>query len=88
MKRPSRKRIPVHVTIPVRLLEDLDDTLSYKQSRSKVITTLIENHLKDNPETNISLMTNRQIVGVLQYRTDPKSSEYLMLQSLLQIFSK
>jgi len=88
MKRTSRKTIPVHVTIPVRLLEDLDDTLSYKQSRSKVITTLIENHLKDNPKNNISLMTKTQIIGVLMYQTDPKSSEYLLLESLFQIFAK
>jgi len=86
-RRTKTKFTQIHVSIPVRTLKDLDETLSFKQSRSRVITTLIENYLKGNKD-DISVMTKRQIVGVLMYQTDPESSEYVLLTSLFQLFSK
>lgn len=86
-RRTNRRTAPVHVTIPVRLLEDLDETLSFKQSRSKIITKLIKNYLEGD-QIHIGSMTKRQIVINLINQTDPESSEYILLNSLLQIFSK
>jgi len=86
-RRTNRRTIPVHVTIPVRLLEDLDETLSFKQSRSRIITKLIENYLEGD-QIHIGSMTKRQIVINLINQTDPESSEYVLLTSLLQILSK
>jgi len=86
-RRTNRRTVPVHVTIPVRLLEDLDETLSFKQSRSRIITKLIENYLEGD-QIHIGSMTKRQIVINLINQTDPESSEYVLLTSLLQILSK
>jgi len=86
-RRTNRRTVPVHVTIPVRLLEDLDETLSFKQSRSKIISKLIENYLEGD-QIHIGSMTKRQIVINLINQTDPESSEYVLLTSLLQILSK
>jgi len=86
-RRTNRRTAPVHVTIPVRLLEDLDETLSFKQSRSRIITKLIENYLEGD-QVHIGSMTKRQIVINLINQTDPESSEYVLLTSLLQILSK
>jgi len=86
-RRTNRRTAPVHVTIPVRLLEDLDETLSFNQSRSRIITKLIENYLEGD-QIHIGSMTKRQIVINLINQTDPESSEYILLNSLLQIFSK
>ena len=40
MKRRTKTRtkfISIHVSIPVTLLDELDETLGYKQSRSRLI---------------------------------------------------
>jgi metal-responsive CopG/Arc/MetJ family transcriptional regulator len=88
MKRRSKTRtIAIHMTIPVRLLEDLDQTLSYKQSRSKIITKLIQNYLEGD-QVHIGSMTKKQIIVNLINQTNPESSEYVLLTSLLQIFAK
>ena len=87
MKRKSKKTIPVHVTIPVRLLEDLDETLSYKQSRSKVISILIENYLEGD-QVSIGSMTRKQILVALINQVEPGSGEDYVLRSLLDVFSE
>ena len=87
MKRKSKKTIPVHVTIPVRLLEDLDETLTYKQSRSRIISKLIENYLEGD-QVNIGSMTRKQILVALINQVDSGSPEDVILRSLLQVFSE
>lgn len=88
MKRRTKSKFTqIHVSIPVRTLEDLDDRLDYNQSRSRVITKLIQNALEGD-QVNIGSMTKKQIVVNLINQTDPESSEYVLLTSLLQILSK
>ena len=88
MKRRSKTKFTqIHVSIPVRTLEDLDDTLDFNQSRSKVITRLIQNILEGD-QVNIGSMTKKQIVINLMNQVDSGSTEYVLLQSLLQVFSK
>ena len=86
-RRTKTKFTQIHVSIPVRTLEDLDDQLDYNQSRSRVITKLIQNALEGD-QVNIGSMTKKQIVVNLINQTDPESSEYVLLTSLLQILSK
>lgn len=86
-RRTKTKFTQIHVSIPVRTLEDLDETLSFKQSRSRVITKLVENYLEGD-QIHIGSMTKRQICINLINQTDPESSEYVLLTSLLQILSK
>ena len=85
-RRAIIKYTQIHVSIPVRVLEDLDDTLDYNQSRSKIITRLIQNALEGD-QINIGSMTKKQIVVNLMNQVDNNTSEYVMLQTLLQIFS-
>ena len=86
-RRTKTKFTQIHVSIPVRTLEDLDDTLDFNQSRSKVITKLIQNILEGD-QVNIGSMTKKQIVINLMNQVDSGSTEYVLLQSLLQVFSK
>lgn len=86
-RRTKRKCCPIHVSIPVRVLEDFDETLSYNQSRSRVITKLIENYLEGD-QVHIGSMTKRQICINLFNQVEHNSTEYILLNSLLQIFSK
>ena len=85
-RRTKTKFTQIHVSIPVRVLEDLDDTLDFNQSRSKIITRLIQNALEGD-QINIGSMTKKQIVVNLMNQVDNNTSEYVMLQTLLQIFS-
>ena len=87
MKRRSiTKFTQIHVSIPVRVLEDLDDTLDFNQSRSRIITRLIQNAIEGD-QVNIGSMTKKQIVINLMNQVDSNTAEYVMLQTLLQIFS-
>ena len=86
-RRTKTKFTQIHVSIPVRTLEDLDETLDFNQSRSRIISKLIENHLEQD-QVNIGSMTKRQIVISLMNQIDSGGPEYVLLQSLLQIFSK
>ena len=87
MKRRSKTKFTqIHVSIPVRVLEDLDDTLDFNQSRSKIITRLIQNAIEGD-QINIGSMTKKQIVVNLMNQVDNNTAEYVMLQTLLQIFS-
>ena len=82
MKRRTKKRtVPVHVTIPVRTLEDLDETLSFKASRSKVITRLIDAYL-DGGELPASALTVGQLLAAAMARLDRNSTEYIMLETV------
>ena len=83
MKRSSKKTIPVHVTIPVRLLEDLDETLTYKQSRSKIISKLIQNYLQG--EASLDDYSRLEIIEHLQYQYDKDSPEDVLIQALLAL---
>ena len=86
-RRAKQRFTQIHVSIPIRTLEDLDDSLAFNQSRSRIITKLIQNALEGD-QVNIGSMTKKQIVVNLINQTDPESSEYVLLTSLLQIFSK
>lgn len=86
-RRVKQRFTQIHVSIPVRTLEDLDDSLDYNQSRSRIITKLIQNALEGD-QVHIGSMTKKQIVVNLINQTDPESSEFVLLNSLLQIFSK
>ena len=86
-RRTKTKFTQIHVSIPVRLLEDLDETLGFKQSRSRLISHLIDDYLTEG-HVSIAMMSKKQIVVNLINQTDPESSEFVLLNSLLQIFSK
>ena len=85
MKRRSKTKFTqIHVSIPVRLLEDLDESLSYNQSRSKLIAGLINKYL-DADAASIQTMTTRQVMAALSAREDVNP---LMRELLLQILTK
>jgi len=88
MKRRSKTKFTqIHVSIPVRLLEDFDEQLGYTQSRSKLISTLIKSYL-EGEDTSWGGFTERQLIAILMEKFKPFSPERLMLESLLQILAK
>ena len=84
MKRRTTKRTaPIHVTIPVRLLEDFDETLRYNQSRSAKITQLLEAYLNGDGSNTIRHASTRQLMAALHARDDvDETMKHLLLQIL------
>lgn len=84
MKRRSKvKFTQIHVSIPVRLLEDFDETLSFTQSRSAKISSLISEHTYLDNRQVISDSSSRQLMAVLTTRDDVDDTlKHLLLQIL------
>jgi len=76
-----------HVTLPIRLVEEFDELLSFKASRSKAIAYLMRKHL-DNDETDVGMMTDRQVIAALMARFEPNSFQYDLLYSMSQSISQ
>jgi len=84
MKRRSKtKYTQIHVSIPVRILEDFDDTLDFKQSRSKIISNLIKSYLQG--EASLHDYSRLEIIEHLQYQYDKDSPEDVLIQALLAL---
>ena len=85
MKRRTKQRMTaIHVSIPVRVLEDLDETLRFNQSRSAKITALIQAELNSEPSFSIADATTRQLMAALHARDDV---DLLMKSLLLQVLT-
>ena len=74
----------IHVSIPVRVLEDFDATLRFSQSRSAKITRLIEDDLSDEGYSTIAEASTRQLMAALHARDDV---DMLMKSLLLQVLT-
>lgn len=86
MKRRTKQRMTaIHVSIPVRLLEDFDETLSFSQSRSAAISRLIKKNLQDGNPQGISDASTRQLMAALSSRED---IEPWFSRVLLEILTK
>ena len=68
----------------MRLLEDFDETLSFTQSRSAKISTLIQKELEGEDYQGISEASTRQLMAALSSRDDV---DMLMKSLLLQILT-
>ncbi len=86
MNRKTIKSVTrgVHITLPIRLLEEFDETLGYKESRSKKIATLMTTYVRndDNPLTDYS---RRELIEHLQWQYDKDSPEDILIQALLAL---
>jgi len=74
----------IHVSIPVRLLEDFDETLRFTQSRSAKISALIANDL-DEQSSSVADATTRELFAALSGRDDV---DMLMKSLILQVLTQ
>jgi hypothetical protein len=84
-RRTKTKFTQIHVSIPVRTLEDLDDTLGFTQSRSAKISALIQSYLETGAAPTVNMMSTRQLMAALAARHDIDDT---MKALLLQILTK
>jgi len=86
-RRTKTKFTQIHVSIPVRLLEDFDEMLTFNQSRSKLISKLIENYVKDDG-SELYVYEPLELIEFLQYKFTRGSPEDVLIESLLKILAK
>jgi len=85
MKRRSKQRMTaIHVSVPVALLQDFDQTIGYHHSRSKKISQLMKHHLSTDGML-IADASSRQLMAALHARKDVDETMKLLL---LQILTK
>ena len=85
MARRTRDRTaPIHVTLPVSLVNKLDSTLSYKQSRSKKIANLIQNYL-EGEEIDIRSIPTKSLLVAIRTRFSQSDVEYQLLSTLISL---
>ena len=75
-----------HVTLPMRLVEEFDELLSFKASRSKAIAYLMRKHV-DQDGVTVTLMTTKQVLAVAMERFEPFSFERITLQAMFDSLS-
>ena len=85
MKRRTKQRMTaIHVSVPVKLLQEFDETIGYHHSRSRKISQLMEHHLTTDGML-IADASSRQLMAVLHGRDDVDDTMKILL---LQILTK
>lgn len=86
-RRSTNPTKAISVTIPENLLHELDNRLSYSQSRSRFISNAIQEKLKkyNSPSPLVSDSSVRQLMAALVARAE---TEDVLKKLLLQILSE
>ena len=83
MRRSANPPRKISITIPDRIYQELDRTLSYTQSRSKFISSAIEDKLNGSQGYTIEESTTKQLMATLMQRDDLDNTLYVIIKSLL-----
>lgn len=83
-RRTKTKYTQIHVSIPVRLLEDFDELLAFKASRSKLISYLMQRYVSGDYDQS-PIATTQQLMAMLHAREDVDS---ILKAYLLQVLSQ
>lgn len=74
----------IHVNVPIRVLEDFDAELGFKESRSKIIASLMAERVYGGG-TFVRDATSRRLMAALSARDD---TDETLRSLLLQILAK
>jgi metal-responsive CopG/Arc/MetJ family transcriptional regulator len=85
MRRSSNPTRKISITIPDRIFQELDRSLSYTQSRSRFISTAIEEKLHGSEGFTVGESTTKQLMAALLQRDD---IDLTLKALLLHILSK
>ena len=84
MRRSSDPSIKFSISIPTSINNKLERHLSYNQSRSRFISSAIEEKLEGDVAPGVTELTTRQVMAVLVNRKDVDPSLEVTLLHLLQ----
>ena len=83
MRRSSDPSIKFSISIPTSLNNKLERHLSYDQSRSRFISSAIQEKLEGDVAPGVTELTTRQVMAVLVNRNDVDPSLEVTLLHLL-----
>jgi len=83
-RRSANPTMAISVTLPRRLIEELDQVLSYSQSRSKWIAQACEDKMQKYDSPLLEDASDRQLMGCLHEKTNDPFLKKLLLQILSQ----
>ena len=83
MRRATNPTRKISITIPGKLFEEINQHLSYDQSRSKFIANAIQEYF--NHESDLNAWSNVELIEHLQYQFVKDSPEDVLIQSLLKL---
>jgi len=81
-RRSANPTTAISVTLPRRLVEELDKVLSYSQSRSKWIAQACEDKMQKYDSPLLEDASDRQLMGCLHEKTNDPFLKKLLLQIL------
>ena len=84
MRRSSDPSIKFSISIPTSINNKLERHLSYDQSRSRFISSAIQEKLEGDVVLGVTELTTRQVMAVLVNRKDVDSSLEVTLLHLLK----
>ena len=83
MRRSANPTRKISITIPDRIFQELERTLSYTQSRSKFISTAVSEKLDGESTQSIPESSTRQLMAAITSRDDVDDTlKHLLLQIL------
>ena len=83
MRRATNPTRKISITIPSRVFDALESHLSYSQSRSKFISSAIQDKLDGEAAPTIEELTSRQLMAALTSRDDVDEATRRLLLHLL-----
>tara|TARA_R100000935_G_scaffold11560_1_gene23190 strand:- start:192 stop:461 length:270 start_codon:yes stop_codon:yes gene_type:complete len=81
------RHVAVHLTLHPLLLQEIDDNLAFKSSRSAWIAGACQVKI-DEDHKHISEYTSSQLINILRNRSDYSGPAEVLLKSLLEILTK
>ena len=88
MRRASNPTRKFTISVPGTIFHQLEQLLSYDQSRSSYISAAIAEKMHKDNTVNLEQWSKLELVEELVYRVSKDSAEDVLLQSLLQILTK
>lgn len=88
MRRASNPTRKFTISVPGPIFHQLEQILSYDQSRSAYISAAIAEKMHKDNSVNLEQWSKLELVEELVYRVRKDSPEDVLIQSLLQILTK
>ena len=88
MRRATNPTRKFTISVPGAIFHQLEQLLSYDQSRSAYISAAIAEKMRKDNTVDLKQWSKLELVEELVYRVHKDSAEDVLLQSLLQILTK
>lgn len=88
MRRAKNRTVKMSITMPLNIFNELERFLSYDQSRSAFISSAVAAKMQKDNSIYFDEISTSDLLAALEYRFQKDSPEDVLVQSLLQVFSK